>query len=67
MGIGPSNPYWDDVLAHGERSRWARWFDIDWGAAHGRVVLPVLGAEPDEVIARGELRLELNDVAARLH
>jgi (1->4)-alpha-D-glucan 1-alpha-D-glucosylmutase len=67
MGIGPSNPYWEDVLAHGERSRWARWFDIDWSAAHGRVVLPVLGAEPDEVIARGELRLELNDVAARLH
>src|SRR5215212_6378480 len=38
MGTGPENPYWDDVLAHGERSRYARWFDIDWtlrnGAAH---------------------------------
>src|SRR5215218_3098652 len=29
MGIGPENPYWDDVLAHGERSRYAAWFDID--------------------------------------
>src|SRR5687767_5582047 len=27
MGTGPNNPYWEDVLAHGEASAWARWFD----------------------------------------
>ena len=66
MGTGPENPYWDDVLKHGERSRYAPWFDIDWDAARGAhgggrgvVVLPVLAAELEEVIARGELSLSV--------
>src|SRR5262245_7859586 len=64
MGVGEQNPYWDDVLRHGERSRYARWFDIDWDAArseHGRgvVVLPVLAAELDELIERGEIRVRV--------
>ncbi len=59
MGAGPANPYWLDVLALGRDSRWARWFDVDWSASHarGRIVLPVLGDAPEEVLARGELRL----------
>ncbi|GLC28076.1 malto-oligosyltrehalose synthase [Roseisolibacter agri] len=59
MGAGPANPYWLDVLALGRDSRWARWFDVDWSASHarGRIVLPVLGDGPEEVLARGELRL----------
>jgi (1->4)-alpha-D-glucan 1-alpha-D-glucosylmutase len=62
MGIGRENPYWDDVLANGERSRYARWFDIDWiggHAAHRKVTLPVLGDELDAVVDRGELSVEL--------
>jgi (1->4)-alpha-D-glucan 1-alpha-D-glucosylmutase len=58
MGIGAENRYWDDVLMHGERSPYARWFDIDWSASvdgHHKVVLPVLGDELDAVLARGEL------------
>src|SRR5919199_4431464 len=57
MGTGPSNRYWDDVLAHGRASRYAGWFDIDWDAdrAGGRVILAVLGDELDAVIARDEL------------
>ena len=62
MGIGAENPFWEDVLEHGERSRYSHWFDIDWGsstrsAGDGRVVLPILGDELDQVIDRGELTL----------
>src|SRR5436190_17640643 len=48
MGIGAENKYWDDVLTYGERSRYARWFDIDWSAAPNerrRLILPILGDE----------------------
>ncbi len=64
MGTGAENPYWDDVLTHGERSRYARWFDIDWSPrdGHGRqVVLPVLGDELDAVIGRGEITLRIRE------
>jgi (1->4)-alpha-D-glucan 1-alpha-D-glucosylmutase len=63
MGIGPENQYWDDVLMHGERSRFAAWFDIDWahGEGPGKVVLPILGDELDRVIQRGELAVRVGD------
>ncbi|MFG2309773.1 malto-oligosyltrehalose synthase [Streptomyces sp. NPDC048566] len=32
-----------EVLREGPRSPYARWFDIDWDAQDGRVLLPVLG------------------------
>ncbi|MGH8860476.1 MAG: malto-oligosyltrehalose synthase [Jatrophihabitantaceae bacterium] len=35
------NPAWWDVLRHGQQSRYASWFDIDWTS--GRLLLPVLG------------------------
>jgi (1->4)-alpha-D-glucan 1-alpha-D-glucosylmutase len=61
MGIGPSNPYWEDVLTWGQRSRYAPWFDIDWNTPdeehRGRLVLPVLGDRLDRVLRRGELSL----------
>ena len=57
MGIGAENRYWDDMLTHGESSRYAKWFDIDW--THHEVVLPVLGDELDRVIERGELAVKL--------
>ncbi|WP_461029947.1 malto-oligosyltrehalose synthase, partial [Streptomyces sparsus] len=37
-----NGPLWE-VLRHGPESPWARWFDIDWAAGNGRVLLPVLG------------------------
>ncbi|HEY8301790.1 MAG TPA: malto-oligosyltrehalose synthase [Jatrophihabitans sp.] len=51
------NPAWWDVLKHGRESRFAPWFDIDWG--RGRLLLPVLGDafSPDELaVEDGELR-----------
>src|SRR4051812_42624368 len=64
MGIGAENPYWDDVLTHGERSRYAKWFDIDWtpdSAGHRKLVLPVLGDELDRVLERGELSVRVRE------
>ena len=63
MGIGPENPYWDDVLTHGERSRYAEWFDIDWAVRLDtrQIVLPVLGDDLDRVLERGELELLIGD------
>jgi (1->4)-alpha-D-glucan 1-alpha-D-glucosylmutase len=61
MGIGPANPYWEDVLTWGRRSRYAAWFDIDWNTPDeehkGRLVLPVLGDRRESVLRRGELTL----------
>lgn len=63
MGIGPENARWEDVLTYGERSRYARWFDIDWrDDEHGaKVFLPILGDELDAVLARGELSVDVRE------
>ncbi len=49
-----NRPLWS-VLREGRSSRYAGWFDIDWAAGDGRIVLPVLGAPRDDVLAAGEL------------
>ena len=71
MGAGPENPYWDDVLARGEASDYARWFDVDW-AALGRarrrqIALPVLGDPLDSVLARGELVVKRGPTGPRVY
>jgi len=69
MSATAENSYWDDVLRHGEGSRWAHWFDIDWsasGAQRHRVVLPVLGDELDRVIERGELIVRVDESGTRV-
>lgn len=45
MGVGDpkQNPWWWDVLAHGKNSQYAHYFDIDWDAGGGKVLLPVIG------------------------
>jgi (1->4)-alpha-D-glucan 1-alpha-D-glucosylmutase len=70
MGIGPDNPYWDDLLERGAQSRYADWFDVEWRAPTrrlaGKVLLPVLGEEPEKVLERGELSLEVSDQGVRV-
>src|SRR5271166_4414513 len=58
------NPWWWDVLRHGESSDYARFFDIDWELADGRIVLPVLGSDDDaaDLTVDGDL-LRLGDLA----
>ncbi|WP_217142142.1 malto-oligosyltrehalose synthase [Streptomyces sp. AC627_RSS907] len=45
-----------EVLREGPKSPYARWFDIDWEAGGGQVLLPVLGAPVGEVL--DELRVD---------
>ena len=63
MAASAENPFWEDVLANGPASPYARWFDIAWregeGTAPGRVLLPVLGDARARVLERGELCLRL--------
>ena len=35
-----ANPWWTDVLEHGEDSAYASYFDVDWAAGDGSLVLP---------------------------
>lgn len=70
MGVGHENPYWQNVLMHGQSSAYSNWFDIDWGspraAVRGRVLLPVLGKELDEALESDELAIVLEDGCFRV-
>ncbi|MEU8761761.1 malto-oligosyltrehalose synthase [Streptomyces sp. NPDC048659] len=57
------NPALREVLRDGPTSPYARWFDIDWAAGGGRMLLPVLPARLPEVrdrmrVADGVLALD---------
>lgn len=61
MGIGgPENRWWWNVLTHGPRSPFARYFDIDWDTpdprTRGKVLMPVLGDRYGAVLERRELK-----------
>src|SRR3954471_22318250 len=53
-------PLWD-VLTHGRSARHAHWFDADWDALDQKIGLPLLGESLEEVVAKGELRLDEQD------
>lgn len=50
------NPNWRELLAGGPGSPGDAWFDVDWIAGDGRVILPILGAPLGEAIAAGDVR-----------
>ncbi|MEI2414578.1 malto-oligosyltrehalose synthase [Orrella sp. JC864] len=56
-----ANAWWRDVLEHGPASAHARYFDIDWQPAdpalHGKVLLPVLGAQYGACLRDGSIAL----------
>ncbi|MFB7509183.1 malto-oligosyltrehalose synthase, partial [Streptomyces broussonetiae] len=60
MAMAPRHNHalWD-VLREGPSSPYARWFDIDWEAQGGRMLLPVLGgpvgAERDRLVVDGDV------------
>ncbi|MGW4505191.1 malto-oligosyltrehalose synthase [Streptomyces sp. NPDC004436] len=68
-----NRPLWE-VLREGPDSPYARWFDIDWEAGGGQVVLPLLGGPPescdlrveDGVLRHGEQEFPLRDGTAEL-
>jgi (1->4)-alpha-D-glucan 1-alpha-D-glucosylmutase len=59
MALSPrhNRPLWE-VLREGPASPYARWFDIDWDAQGGRLLLPVLGRRLGEEI--GERKVDGN-------
>jgi (1->4)-alpha-D-glucan 1-alpha-D-glucosylmutase len=69
MAVGNDNPWWMDLLSRGRKSRYARYFDIDWNptdpALCGKVLLPVLGRPYGEALARREIALTYNASADR--
>jgi len=49
------NDCWWEMLRDGASSSAARWFDVDWDAADGRVIVAKLGDPLDDVLAAGGL------------
>src|SRR5690606_26775614 len=56
----PTNPWLYHVLERGPDSPYYRHFDINWEsrAWPGQVMVPVLGAPEEEVLAQGEIQLK---------
>jgi (1->4)-alpha-D-glucan 1-alpha-D-glucosylmutase len=52
-----NKPLWD-VLANGDRSSYADWFDIDWAAGEGKLLMPVLGRPIAECLRDGEITVD---------
>ncbi len=50
------------VLTLGSESPYASWFDVDWSAGEGALLMPVLGSRLGAVLAAGELTVETADV-----
>lgn len=56
MGVaGGENAWWNDVLAHGEASAFASYFDIDWSEP---LLLPILGTPLEDALAQGVITLD---------
>ncbi|MCQ1851190.1 malto-oligosyltrehalose synthase [Neorhizobium galegae] len=57
MAASLENPWWRDVVANGEKSRYARHFDIDWTR---RLTLPFLGDTFEKVLEAGGISVKAN-------
>lgn len=55
MAASLENPWWRDVVEHGEHSRYARHFDIDWSR---RLTLPFLGDSFESALDNGEIAVK---------
>jgi (1->4)-alpha-D-glucan 1-alpha-D-glucosylmutase len=57
----PANAWWQDVLENGQRSAFARYFDIDWRnddpRLEGKVFLPILGEPYEKALRSGAIKL----------
>src|SRR5690606_15801063 len=62
--LAADNPWWQDVLEHGQASDYARFFDIDWHppnpAFDGKLLIPVPGDHYGSVLERGGLELRFD-------
>ncbi|MEZ3498647.1 malto-oligosyltrehalose synthase [Pantoea sp. KPR_PJ] len=55
MAASLENAWWRDVIEHGEQSRYAHYFDIDWSR---RLTLPFLGDTFEAALENGEITLK---------
>ena len=53
------------VLSDGPDSEYAAWFDVDWSAGEGALLMPVLGDRIGAVLASGELVLGRETIPGR--
>ena len=60
------NDRWWEMLRDGPDSAAAQWFDVDWSATDGRVIVPKLGDPLDQVLAQGDLSIGEGDRGAEL-
>ena len=60
-GRASLNHAWWELLREGPQSPYAHWFDVDWSAQDGRVLLPVLGDRLEAELPR--LRVEPGEPA----
>ena len=63
----PLNAAFWDVLRLGAGSAYAEWFDIDWDAQEGRVLMPVLGRSLDDCLAAGEITVDEGERMVRYY
>ncbi|HTZ43413.1 MAG TPA: malto-oligosyltrehalose synthase [Jatrophihabitans sp.] len=59
VAVPAENEAWWQLLQHGPDSEYAEWFDVDWRAGDGTVLLPVLGddfSDDQLTVVDGELR-----------
>lgn len=63
MAFDGRNPWLMDVLEKGRQSKYASFFDIDWNSKvyDGRMMAPFLGSSLEEVINKGELKIEYRE------
>jgi len=55
MAASLENPWWRDVVENGEKSRYARYFDIDWSR---RLTLPFLGDTFEAELEKGDISVQ---------
>ena len=70
LGVGPSNPLWESLLAEGRHGDGAEVFDVDWAypmpGAEGKVILPILGEPYGSVLHSGQLQLSEEPAGLRV-
>ena len=58
---GRENRWWWDVLRHGHRSRYAKYFDVDWNSPEpklrGKILMPILGDHYGRVLDAGDIKV----------
>lgn len=61
MAVGSDNPWWQDLLTWGRRSRYAGFFDIQWHSSdpllEGQLLLPFLAGDYGAMLQAGEIPL----------